>query len=140
MDTRENTSPTVSSAILLGIGALVLVLGVGAYLTLVLTNHTDETDKLLAFLSPVVVAIFVIGNQQRQHAVVEQRLDQQDQQLQVVTEQTNGVLNRKIYDNTERAFVESPKIASAIKDNARAAIGEMLAEHLDGGERNGAVD
>jgi hypothetical protein len=137
MDGQEREAPQFP---VLMVGALVLVLGVAAYLTLVLTGHAEETDKLLGFLSPVVAAIFIVGYQQRAHAVTEQRLTEQDQKLQTITEQTNGVLNRKIYDNTVRAFTESEDIAQAIRQNTRAELSSMLAAHLDGGERNGAVD
>jgi len=127
MDGQEREAPQFP---VLMVGALVLTLGVAAYLTLVLTGHAEETDKLLGFLSPVVAAIFIVGYQQRAHAVTEQRLSAQDQKLQVITEQTNGVLNKKIEDNTVKAFTERPEIADAIRDNTRTALADMLKDHL----------
>ena len=127
MDGQEREAPQFP---VLVVGALVLTLGVAAYLTLVLTGHAEETDKLLGFLSPVVAAIFIVGYQQRAHAVTEQRLSAQDQKLQVITEQTNGVLNKKIEDNTVKAFTERPEIADAIRDNTRTALADMLKDHL----------
>lgn len=130
MATDDDKSTPPPHDILL-VGALVLVLGVGAYLTLVLTGNAGETDKLLGFLSPVIAAIFIVGYQKRQHAVTEERLDQQDKQLVTITKQTNGVLDQKIQDNTEKAFVESQAIADSIRANTRDALRDMLAEHLD---------
>lgn len=128
MDGQERDAPQFP---VLVVGALVLVLGVAAYLTLVLTDHAEETDKLLGFLSPVVAAIFIVGYQQRAHAVTEQRLSAQDDKLQTITEQTNGVLNKKIEDNTVKAFTERPEIAEAMREHTRAALGEILQEHLE---------
>lgn len=126
------------SWLMLVLGVLVLAIGVGGYLTLVLTGHTDETGVLLGFVGPVVTALIVAQVVNRQHQATERRLEQQDatleqqtQQLAVIGENTNGVLNRKIYDNAERAFTESPKVAESIKANARDALAELLASHLE---------
>lgn len=135
---RLDAEAPAPSWLMLVLGVLVLAIGVAGYLTLVLTGHTDETGVMLGFVGPVVTALIVAQVVNRQHQQTETRLDQQDQQLEqqnqqlaVIGENTNGVLNRKIYDNTERAFTESPAIAEAIKSNARAAIAELLAGHLE---------
>lgn len=135
---RIDTEAPAPTWFMLALGVLVLAIGVGAYLALVLTGNKEETGAVLGFVGPVVTALIIVQVVNRQHQATAQRLNQQDQtleqqtqQLQVIGENTNGVLNRKIYDNTERAFTESPKIAEAIKDNARAAIAEMLAGHLE---------
>ena len=132
-----DTDAPAPSWLMLVLGVLVLAIGVGAYLALVLTGNQAETGVLLGFIGPVVTALIVAQVVNRQHQQTETRLDQQDQtleqqtaQLQVIGENTNGVLNRKIYDNAERAFTESPKVAEAIKANARAALADLLTEHL----------
>ena len=133
-----DTDAPAPSWLMLVLGVLVLTIGVGAYLALVLTGNKSETGVLLGFLGPVVTALIVAQVVNRQHQQTETRLDQQDQtleqqtqQLQVIGENTNGVLNRKIYDNAERAFTESPKVAEAIKENARQALAELLTDHLE---------
>jgi hypothetical protein len=99
-------------------GLVVLALGVAAYLTLVLTGHDDQTDKLLTFLGPSVAALIVVGHAQRQQAETKQ-------QLAVITRQTNGVLDQRIKENTTAALKDYD-----MTEDVRVALADMLEAHL----------
>lgn len=110
-------------------GLVVLALGVGAYLTLVLSGHASETDKLLTFLGPSVAALIIVGHQQRQAAETKQKLEKVHEdtaeKLAVITRQTNGVLDQRIKEHTTAALRDYDLAA-----DVRVALTGMLEEHL----------
>jgi ABC-type transporter Mla subunit MlaD len=127
--TAENTAPGWVSLVA---GVCILALGVAAYLTLVLTGHTEDTDKLLTFIGPSVAALIIVGYQSRQHAANTGRLDSQDVKLDDIAEhvatavrQTNGVLDERIRSNATKALEEYDLSA-----DVRQALADMLADRL----------
>lgn len=114
-------------------GMVLLALGVGAYLTLVLTGHEAATDKLLTFIGPSVAALIVVGHQQRQQAetnttleAAHEKLEQNTQALAVITSQTNGVLDQRIKDRTTDALREYD-----IAGDVRSALTGILEARLE---------
>ena len=99
-------------------GITLLIVGVAAYLVLVLTGHSDETDKLLTFLGPSIAALIIVGHQSRQQAETKE-------QLAVITKQTNGVLDQRIKENTTAALQDYD-----MTEDVRAALADMLEAHL----------
>ena len=129
MEDTKAPAPTLAALIA---GVAILVVGVGAYLALVLTGNADETDKLLAFLGPSVAALIIVGYQQRQHAANTERLEAQDSKLddiaekvQIAVRQTNGVLDQRIRDNATKALADYDLAA-----DVKAALTGILDEHL----------
>ena len=112
METTDNTRTTLYA------GLVVLVVGVAAYLVLVLTGHSSETDKLLTFLGPSVAALIIVGHQQRQHSETEKKLE-------TITRQTNGVLDTRIKERTTEALQEYD-----LAGDVRTALAGMLEDHL----------
>ena len=108
------------------LGIALLVIAVGAYLTLVLTGHEGSVDTLLAFLSPVVGAVFIVGAQQRSHARTTTRIKGVEAQVAQVVRQTNGVLDQRIKDRTTDALNEYP-----IEARVAPALAALLNEHLE---------
>lgn len=89
------------------VGGIVLaVVGIGAFLALVLTGHADQVDKLVAFVGPTVAALIIVNQQNAAHRDNRSRLDSQDAQLTKISEQTNGVLDGRIKDGTKAAIQE----------------------------------
>jgi len=118
--TDDNAKPWTLLA-----GMVILALGVGAYLALVLTDHAEETDKLLTFLGPSVAALIVVGHQQRQQAETTGKLEETSQALATITRQTNGVLDQRIKDRTTEALQEYD-----LAGDVRMALAGMLEDHL----------
>lgn len=106
-------------------GIAVLFLGTAAYVTLVLAGHEAATDKLLTFLGPSVAALVIVGHQQRQGEETKAKLEQATESLDVITKQTNGVLDKRIEDGTTKAL-ENYDVAGDV----RAALAGMLEAHL----------
>lgn len=106
-------------------GIAVLFLGTAAYVALVLTGHEAATDKLLTFLGPSVAALVIVGHQQRQGEETKARLDETSDKLEVITKQTNGVLDARIANGTTAAL-ERYDIAGDV----RTALAGMLEDHL----------
>jgi hypothetical protein len=106
-------------------GIAVLFLGVAAYVTLVLTGHETATDKLLTFLGPSVAALVIVGHQQRQGEETKAKLEDTAEKLDVITKQTNGVLDARIANGTTAAL-ERYDIAGDV----RTALASMLETHL----------
>lgn len=114
MPTDDNAAPPWT---LIG-GLILLALGIGAYLTLVLTGHEASTDKLLTFIGPSVAALIVVGHQQRQQAETKDKLE-------TITKQTNGVLDQRIKDRTTEALQEYD-----LAGDVQKALSGMLESHL----------
>lgn len=87
-------------------GLTLALAGIAAFLALVISGNADQVDKLVAFVGPSIAALLIIGNQARQHQDNQQRLDQQDQKLTKIDEQTNGVLTKRIQDAVKAANAE----------------------------------
>lgn len=106
-------------------GIAVLFLGTAAYVTLVLTGHEAATDKLLTFLGPSVAALVIVGHQQKQGEETKAKLEENTEKLEVITKQTNGVLDARIANGTTAAL-ERYDIAADV----RTALAGMLEDHL----------
>ncbi|MEW2498381.1 hypothetical protein AB0942_33340 [Streptomyces nodosus] len=76
-----------------GIAALII----GGFV--VLTLKHNDTAAYVAMVTPVLAAVFVIDH-------VNRRSDQQDEALQQITHQTNGVLTERIRDAVAAALAE----------------------------------
>lgn len=77
----------------LGVAALVI----GGFV--VLTLKHNDTAAYVAMVTPVLAAVFVINH-------VNHRSDQQDEALQQITHQTNGVLTERIQEAVRAALAE----------------------------------
>ncbi|MFF3363576.1 hypothetical protein [Streptomyces misionensis] len=77
----------------LGIAALVIA----GFVVLMLKGL--DVGAYIGVVTPILTAVFVI-----QH--VDARSDQQDQALQQITRQTNGVLDQRIKDGVKAALAE----------------------------------
>ncbi|WP_413114797.1 hypothetical protein ACK1X7_07265 [Streptomyces sp. CY1] len=83
-----------STVLQLGVAALVIAGFV------VLTLKGADTTGFVALVAPVLGAVFVINH-------LDHRSDQQDMILQRISEQTNGVLDKRIKDGVRAALDES---------------------------------
>ena len=117
-------------------GLVILVVGVAAYLTLVLTGHSGETDKLLTFLGPSIAALVIVGHQKQQQAetktalaATEAKVDLTNEalqeQLQTVISQTNGVMDGRIEAGATKALA-----AYDLTADVKTALADLLADHL----------
>jgi len=68
-------------------------LAVVALCVVVLTLKDKDVTVFVSLFSPILSALFVVGH-----------LSQQDQKLDQITEQTNGVLTQKIKDAVNEAL------------------------------------
>lgn len=65
----------------------------------VLTLKGSDTSAYIGVVTPILAAVFVVNH-------VNARSDQQDQALQQITHQTNGVLTERIQDAVKKALAE----------------------------------
>ena len=103
----------------LAAGLVLAVAGIGAFITLVLSGHSDQVDKLVAFVGPSIAALLIIGNQNRQHDANQERLAQQDHKLLTIEKQTNGVLDARIHNGSKAAVTEVLQDAGVIPPPTR---------------------
>jgi len=86
-----------STILQLGVAGLVI----GGFV--VLTLRGSETSGFVALVAPILGAVFIINH-------VDRRSDQQDEALQQITHQTNGVLteriNTAVADGVKNALTE----------------------------------
>lgn len=82
-----------TTALQLGIAALVI----GGFVALTLKGA--DTTAYIGVVTPILAAVFVINH-------VSARSDAQDQALQQITHQTNGVLTQRIQDAVKAALAE----------------------------------
>ena len=106
-------------------GVVLLIVGVAALLVLVLTGHEDQKDTLLTFLGPSIAALIIVGFQQRAHGATTELLDDQNEKLAQIVRQTNGVMDKRIQDNTKKVLDEH------LAESTKAALAEILQDHLD---------
>lgn len=77
----------------LGIAAMVI----GGFVVLMLKGQ--DVGAYIGVVTPIMTAVFVINH-------VDTRSDAQDQALQQITHQTNGVLTERIQDAVKTALAE----------------------------------
>jgi membrane protein implicated in regulation of membrane protease activity len=82
-----------STVLQLGIAALVI----GGFI--VLTLKGSDTVGYVALVMPILGAVFVINH-------LDHRSDRQDEALQQITRQTNGVLDQRIKEGVKAALAE----------------------------------
>ncbi|MEV7814266.1 hypothetical protein AB0P05_26605 [Streptomyces flaveolus] len=82
-----------STVLQLGIAGLVIAGFV------VLTLKGSDTTGFVALVAPILGAVFVINH-------LDHRSDRQDQALERITHQTNGVLDEKIKNGVKAALAE----------------------------------
>jgi membrane protein implicated in regulation of membrane protease activity len=82
-----------STILQLGIAALV----VGGFV--VLTLKGSDTGSFVALVAPILGAVFVINH-------LDHRSDKQDEKLDTITRQTNGVLDERIKEGVKAALAE----------------------------------
>ena len=100
-------------------GLVLAACGIGAFVALVLTGHSDQVDKLVAFVGPSIAALLIIGNANRQHEDNKERLQSQDSKLLQIEKQTNGVLDARIKEGTKAAVTE---VLEHLGDGGLAAV------------------
>lgn len=64
-----------------------------------LTLKGSDTGSYVAMVAPVLGAVFVINH-------LDQRSDKQDEKLDTITKQTNGVLDQRIKEGVKAALAE----------------------------------
>jgi hypothetical protein len=76
---------------------LVVLAGLGA-VVLIDAGHADDAQRLLSWATPIIAALFLAARINVAFGEQSQRLDSHDEKLTKITEQTNGVLDKRIAD------------------------------------------
>lgn len=90
-------------------GVVVFALTIGALVTLTLAGH--DTTPLLTLAGPVVAALLVTGHLNRVTGQQNRQLQRTAAGVEEVRKQTNGVLDRRIREQTTAALQDVGLIA-----------------------------
>lgn len=91
----------------------VVVFGLSLAALVVLSLNNRDTSELMALVGPVVAALLVTGHVNRVTGQQNQQLQRTSENVQKVREQTNGVLDRRIRQQTTQALADAGLIPPA---------------------------